>query len=85
MRTELRDFMHNLFADSRFVQQGWFEQAEIDRLVAEHVDGKANNDFRLWILINLEFWYRLYFEGETIESLREFTDRLMKGPTRAKG
>lgn len=85
MRTELRDFMHHLFADSRFVQQGWFEQAEIDRLVAEHVGGKANNDFRLWILINLEFWYRLYFEGETIESLRELTDRLMKAPARAAG
>lgn len=77
MRKELAPFLRQLFAESRFVERGWFERAEMERLLDEHVSGKANHDFRLWILLNLEFWYRLYFEGATPDSLRETTDRLM--------
>ncbi len=77
MRTELRDFMRRLFAQSRFVQHGLFEAAAMQRLLEEHVSGKANHDYRLWMLINLEFWYRLYFENETVDSLRDLTDELM--------
>lgn len=79
MRTELAGFMRRLFAESRFVEQGIFDGAYIQRVVDEHLSGKWDHNFRLWILINLEFWYRLYFEGETVASLREFTDRLMHG------
>jgi len=77
MRTDLRKFIENLFAESRFVEQGIFEAEYMNKLLTEHVEGKADHNFRLWILINLEFWYRLYFEGETVDSLREYTDRIM--------
>lgn len=77
LRTDLKGFMANLFAESRFVEQGIFEGDEVQRLMGEHVAGKANHDFRLWILINLELWYRLYFEGQDIDDLRGLTDRLM--------
>ena len=77
MRTDLKGFLLGLFSESRFVELGIFNQTYIDTLVQEHLSGKADHNFRLWILINLEFWYRLYFENESIDSLREYTDRLM--------
>jgi len=77
MRTELRQFMTRLFDESRFVQLGIFEEEYIQRLLDEHLTGKVDHNYRLWILINLEFWYRIYFEGESIDSLREYTDQLM--------
>ncbi len=86
LRTDLADFTRRLFAESRFVQEGIFEEAAIQRLLQEHVSGRANHDFRLWILINLEFWYRLNFEGAGLGELDELTDRLMAGaspPARA--
>jgi asparagine synthase (glutamine-hydrolysing) len=79
MRTDLAPFMRNLFAESRFIDHGIFEGATVHRLLDEHIGGVADHNFRLWILINLEFWYRLYFEGESIDSLRELTDRLSAG------
>jgi asparagine synthase (glutamine-hydrolysing) len=79
MRSELRDFLQNLFKQSRFVEMGLFEQAYMDRILAEHLEGKTDHNFRLWILINLELWHRLYFEGESVDDLRAFTDSLM-GP-----
>ena len=72
MRTELKTFLKNLFNESRFVELGIFEHSYIQRLLHEHISGKADHNFRLWILINLEIWYRLYFENETVDSLKFF-------------
>jgi len=77
MRTDLSLFMQRLFDESRFVQAGLFNKQYMDRLVSEHLSGAVDHNYRLWILINLEFWYRIYFDGQSIDSLREETDRLM--------
>lgn len=78
MRTELRGFIKNLFNQSRFVELGIFNREYIHSILHEHISGKADHNFRLWILINLEIWYRLYFENETVDTMRAFTDRLMR-------
>jgi asparagine synthase (glutamine-hydrolysing) len=77
MRKELSGFIRNLFAESRFIEAGLFQREYVHSLIDEHLNGKADHNFRLWILINLEFWHRLNFEGDTVDSLRGFTDRLM--------
>lgn len=75
-RTELKDFLLALFDQSRFVELGLFEKSYIDQLLAEHMSGKVDHNYRIWVLLNLEYWYRMYFEGETIESMGAFSDQL---------
>jgi asparagine synthase (glutamine-hydrolysing) len=77
MRTDLKDFLERLFAQSRFVEIGVFNRDYMLRLLDEHLSGRVDHNFRLWILLNLEFWYRMYFDQDSLESLAEFTDRLM--------
>ena len=69
MRGQLKPLMDNLFRQSRFVEQKIFDGGEIQRRWNAHVSGKADHNYRLWILLNLELWHRMYFEGETAESL----------------
>ncbi|HEX6114553.1 MAG TPA: asparagine synthase (glutamine-hydrolyzing) [Geminicoccaceae bacterium] len=84
MRTELRQFIRNLFAESRFVQLGIFEPAYVDRLIKQHIAGQVDHNYRLWLLINLEIWYRLNFEARGVEAMRADIERLMgKDPARA--
>jgi asparagine synthase (glutamine-hydrolysing) len=78
MRTELKTFLQNLFDQSRFVELGIFNREYVDHILGQHLSGKADHNFRLWILINLEIWYRLYFENETVDTMKVFTDRLMR-------
>jgi asparagine synthase (glutamine-hydrolysing) len=78
MRTQLRSFLKSLFDQSRFIELGIFDQAYMQRLLEEHISGKTDHNFRLWILINLEIWYRLYFESQTLDSLQIFIDRLIQ-------
>ena len=76
LRGDLANFQRNLFKQSRMVELGLFRQAEIDRLVEEHIGGKADHNFRLWILINLEIWHRMRFEGKSAGEMREFIQAL---------
>lgn len=77
MRTDLNHFLRNLFAQSRFVELGIFKQSEINRYLDEHLSGETDHNFRLWILLNLELWYRLYFENMSMDEMNEFTEQLM--------
>ena len=76
LRGDLANFQRNLFKQSRFVEQGLFRQSVIDKLVDEHLSGKADHNFRLWMLINLEIWHRMCIEGKTAGEMKEFIDSL---------
>ncbi len=78
LRTDLAVFLQKLFVESRFVELGIFNQAEIDRLVNQHISGKADHNFRLWILLNLEIWYRVCFEGSSVAEMQTFIDQRLK-------
>lgn len=75
-RTDLKKFLLALFDQSRFVELGLFEKSYIDQLLAEHMSGKVDHNYRIWVLLNLEYWYRMYFEGETVDSMKAFSDQL---------
>jgi asparagine synthase (glutamine-hydrolysing) len=77
MRTELRQFMQNLFAESRMIELGIFEAGYVQQLVAEHLSGHKDHNYRLWLLINLEIWYRMNFEGRGIEAMGGEIERLL--------
>jgi len=79
MRNELRVLLETLFAESRFVREGIFTREYLDCLLREHLSGKRNHDFRLWILMNLEIWYRMYFENENVDSMKEYIKRISSG------
>jgi len=78
MRTDLKYFLINLFEQSRFIELGIFNRDYIRRIIQEHISGKVDHNFRIWILINLEIWYRLYFQNETISGMEAFTEELLR-------
>jgi asparagine synthase (glutamine-hydrolysing) len=71
MRTDLAGVLRQLLGHSRFAELGIFHQDQINAIVNEHIDGKADHSYRLWILLNLEILQRLYFEGATLDSTAE--------------
>ncbi len=78
LRGDFAEFQKRLFAQSRFVELGLFRQEAIDRLVSEHVGGKADHNFRLWMLINLEIWHRQCIEGRSVGEMKDFISSLRR-------
>jgi asparagine synthase (glutamine-hydrolysing) len=48
----------------RALARGMLEPRVLERLVAEHERGVASHADRLWLLLNLEIWHRIFIDGE---------------------
>ena len=62
--------------------RGHFNIAELDALAGAHRSGHADHAERLWLLINLEIWQRIFIEGE--DPARMFADRRQSCSHRAE-
>jgi asparagine synthase (glutamine-hydrolysing) len=54
LRGPLQPMLRELTSAERVRDRGWFEPAEVQRLVREHVGGTANHAHLLWCLMSLE-------------------------------
>jgi asparagine synthase (glutamine-hydrolysing) len=63
-RNELRDLLYDSFSSSRFVQDGIFRDVTVQRILWEHQTGTINHQYRIWVLLNLELWYRMFIRNE---------------------
>lgn len=65
LRFASRDFLLN----SRLVEEGLFQQESVSTLLREHRAGRVDHHHRIWMLLNLEFWFRHYLDHESVEDL----------------
>jgi asparagine synthase (glutamine-hydrolysing) len=56
--------VEELVLGPRALGWGLFEPAGLRRLAAEHRAGFADHADRLWLLLNLEVWQRVFVDGE---------------------
>jgi asparagine synthase (glutamine-hydrolysing) len=62
-RGPLRDLPAEILLDPRSTERGWFEPAEVRRLIDTHVSGQFDNAYKLWALLQLELWLRTYVDS----------------------
>jgi len=48
----------------RAMRRGLFDRPAVQRLAAEHRSGADDHADRLWLLLNLEIWLRVFIDGE---------------------
>ncbi len=53
----------------RAVERGLFDPHALRALAGEHMTGAAAHGDRLWLLINLEIWQRIFHDGESPEDV----------------
>jgi asparagine synthase (glutamine-hydrolysing) len=69
MKSELGDFLETLFLKSRLAEEGYFQRDYMMELLSQHRSGQMDHNYRLWILLNLELWWRIYIDGVPLASL----------------
>jgi asparagine synthase (glutamine-hydrolysing) len=72
LRAELRPLLDRAIAESRLAAAGVFRREEMTRLAQEHYSGKNDHNYRLWMLFNLEIFWRYYIEQEPTEALEDW-------------
>jgi asparagine synthase (glutamine-hydrolysing) len=64
LRQELRELAYDTLLGPRGLGRGYFRCGTVQRLLDEHVGGKANWHYLLWTLLMLELWHRTYVDGD---------------------
>jgi len=62
-RGDLQPLARDLLLDERARARGWFRPEAVERLLADHAAGRADNGHRLWTLTMLELWQRTHVEA----------------------
>lgn len=62
LRRELKDFACELLLDSVAAQRGYFNPTYVRDLLDDHISGGGDHTARIWTLLNLELWHRMYID-----------------------
>ena len=79
LRGPLSGLMQRVIDESHLVQSGLFRREALQRMHDEHVAGRLDHNYRLWMVFNLEVFWRHYFEGQSIDSLEDWISRARLG------
>jgi asparagine synthase (glutamine-hydrolysing) len=63
-RSSLNGYLHETLLSGAALARGYFHEATLRRLVAEHESGKRDHGHRLWSLLTLEIWHRMFIDQE---------------------
>jgi asparagine synthase (glutamine-hydrolysing) len=80
MQGGLAKLLETLFRKSRLSDEGYFHQSYMMELLEQHRKGAADHNYRLWILLNLELWWRTYIDRSSVEELEEMMHGLLPRP-----
>jgi asparagine synthase (glutamine-hydrolysing) len=62
LRCEMKDYAHEILLDGVATQRGYFDPAYVRALLDEHVSGRGDHSKRIWALLNLELWHRMFID-----------------------
>ena len=75
LKGPLRGAVHGLARSSVLVAEGILDRGAIELLAAEHDHRRADHHARLWLLLNLEVWFRMYQLGQEPAAVEEWLGR----------
>lgn len=62
-RSELQPLLHEILLSQRALDRGLLKADVVRRLVREHTSGEFDHAYRLWNLLCLELWQRMYLDA----------------------
>jgi asparagine synthase (glutamine-hydrolysing) len=61
-RTDLKDYAREMLLSPLALRRGYFKEEALRRLIDEHQSGKRDHGHRLWALLTLEMWHRVFID-----------------------
>ncbi|MDD5449050.1 MAG: asparagine synthase (glutamine-hydrolyzing) [Candidatus Omnitrophica bacterium] len=65
-RGELKDYARDILLSGKSIDRGYFKDVSVRQLLDAHASGRANHGARIWSLLNLELWHRIFIDKENM-------------------
>jgi asparagine synthase (glutamine-hydrolysing) len=70
IREGWRSVIEEFVLSPRTLHRNLFHPSTLRTMAREHQAGAADHGSRLWLLVNLEIWQRIFLDGEGLQSIR---------------
>ena len=67
-RSGLKDLLTDTLLSPTARARGWYDEAELRRTVADHLEGRRDRSRELWTLLTLELWHRAYIDHAPVRA-----------------
>jgi asparagine synthase (glutamine-hydrolysing) len=64
---QLVEYIRSIVLSDRSLDRGYLQRAYLERVLEDHVAGRANNRLLIWSLLSFEWWNRIFVDGESVE------------------
>lgn len=61
-KNDLKNMVEDHLLSSRFLNRGIFKKSEIEKMIHLHSNSIQNNEKEIWMLLNLEIWFRTFID-----------------------
>jgi asparagine synthase (glutamine-hydrolysing) len=68
---ELKPLVSHLLNPAVIERRGIFRPAGVARLLTDHAESKRDNSLKIWALLMIEVWQRMYLDGASESSVRD--------------
>lgn len=66
LRNELKELTYQTLLEKRTVERGLFKEQAVRMLIDEHMLKRADNSYRIWALLFMEVWYRMFIDKRSV-------------------
>jgi asparagine synthase (glutamine-hydrolysing) len=63
-RGEMRGLPREILLDPKTLGRGWFREGRVRRLLDDHDSGTRDNTNKIWSLMQLELWLRMFIDAQ---------------------
>jgi asparagine synthase (glutamine-hydrolysing) len=63
-RNELKDYVYDILLDPRTLKRGYFRREGVQRLLNDHIALRYDHSSKIWALLFLEIWFRVFIDKE---------------------
>ena len=64
IRKDLKNYVYDVLLDRKALQRGYFRKEGIERLLKEHLSLRYDHSAKIWSLLFLEIWFRIFMDQE---------------------
>ena len=61
-RNELKEYVYEVLLDPKTLNRGYFRREGIERLLNDHISFRYDHSARIWALLFLEIWFRVFMD-----------------------
>lgn len=85
LRNELKPLLQHVIEQSRLAEAGILRSDSMQALAEEHWRGDNDHNYRLWMLFNLEVFWRVYFDRLSVADVEAWITEGRRGAQRMRG